>query len=467
MEKENKVDMSEEDSKSNLEKDDEDIDFVSFNPKSHEKSSEGSKKSRKKSDDSFEYQNPIFSLFRKHKRSDSSDSSNSYEQRNKKTKKELTAFQKSYIQSQKENFEKNYNILKEDFKLLEEYEKTIFKDTTLDLMFIMDLTGSMGVWLEEAQKSIKDIIEEITDNNPGSKIRISFIGYKDFKDENEERVYNSKEFTEDINEINEFISGLDCFGGGDIPEDIVGALKLALNMKWESNAKYAILVCDAPCHGKQYHNISLDKFENGDPSGTTLEEVMKQFYEKGITFYCLEIDSSTEKMFKIMKDVYNDNNKFHIEKLWNAVNQFSFFVSFSASVLLGNSKYSKHKFKDIIANYRKETIKNIVKKYINKNINITNNDSDSITNDLIGQLENLGLGAEDKKLFDFINRMNDLNIDNENKNIEIKYNNDCININLDEGLLQTLDEKEINYNLRSLFYNKNLNIVNDWSNPLI
>ena len=467
MEKENKVDMSEEDSKSNLEKDDEDIDFVSFNPKSHEKSSEGSKKSRKKSDDSFEYQNPIFSLFRKHKRSDSSDSSNSYEQRNKKTKKELTAFQKSYIQSQKENFEKNYNILKEDFKLLEEYEKTIFKDTNLDLMFIMDLTGSMGVWLEEAQKSIKDIIEEITDNNPGSKIRISFIGYKDFKDENEERVYNSKEFTEDINEINEFISGLDCFGGGDIPEDIVGALKLALNMKWESNAKYAILVCDAPCHGKQYHNISLDKFENGDPSGTTLEEVMKQFYEKGITFYCLEIDSSTEKMFKIMKDVYNDNNKFHIEKLWNAVNQFSFFVSFSASVLLGNSKYSKHKFKDIIANYRKETIKNIVKKYINKNINITNNDSDSITNDLIGQLENLGLGAEDKKLFDFINRMNDLNIDNENKNIEIKYNNDCININLDEGLLQTLDEKEINYNLRSLFYNKNLNIVNDWSNPLI
>ena len=468
MEKTNKVDMSEDDSKSNLDKDDEDIDFVSFNPKSHDKSSEESKKSRKKSNDSFEYQNPIYSLFKKHRRSDSSDSSNSFEQRNKKKKKELTAFQRSYIQSQKENFDKNYNILKEDFKLLEEYEKKIFKDTNLDLMFIMDLTGSMGVWLEEAQRSIKDIIEEITDNNPGSKIRISFIGYKDFTDENEERTYNSKEFTEDINEINEFISGLDCFGGGDIPEDIVGALKHALNMKWESNAKYAILVCDAPCHGKQYHSICLDKFENGDPSGTTLEEVMKKFYEKGITFYCLEIDSSTEKMFKIMKDVYNDNNKFHIEKLWNAVNQFSFFVAFSASVLLGNSKYNKYKFKDIISNYRKETIKSIVKKYINNNnINITNNDNDSITNDLIGQLENLGLGAEDKKLFDFINRMNDLNISLENKNEEIKNNNDYIHINLDEKYLQSLSEKEINYNLRSLFYNKNVNVVNDWGNPLI
>lgn len=47
-------------------------------------------------------------------------------------------------------------------------------------MFIMDLTGSMGIWLEEAKKSIKDIIEEITENNPGSKIRLSFVGYRDF-----------------------------------------------------------------------------------------------------------------------------------------------------------------------------------------------------------------------------------------------------------------------------------------------
>ena len=196
-------------------------------------------------------------------------------------------------------------------------------------MFIMDLTGSMGVWLEEAKKSIKNIIEEITDNNPGSKIRISFIGYRDFIEINEERKYYSKEFTENIDDINNYISTLNCTGGGDIPEDIVGALNLAFNMKWESNAKYAILVCDAPCHGRKYHNVSYDRFELGDPNGTTLEDIMKKFYEKGITFYCLEIDSSTEKMFKIMKEVYNDNNKFHIEKLWNSVNQFSFFVAFS------------------------------------------------------------------------------------------------------------------------------------------
>ena len=43
----------------------------------------------------------------------------------------------------------------------------IFKDTNLDIMFIMDLTGSMDIWLNEAKKSVKKIMEEITDNNPG------------------------------------------------------------------------------------------------------------------------------------------------------------------------------------------------------------------------------------------------------------------------------------------------------------
>ena len=470
MKKTNDDIMSEDDSHLNLDKDDEDyLEFETFKPKKEDKSySDKSKKSGKKSLDLTGFENPIFSLFRKHSRSSfSSNSSNSYENKNKKKYKELSSFQKSYIQSQKDNFEKNYKILKEDFTLLEEYERKIFKDTNLDLMFIMDLTGSMGVWLEEAKKSIKNIIEEITDNNPGSKIRISFIGYRDFLEINEERKYYSKEFTENIDDINNYISTLNCSGGGDIPEDIVGALNLAFNMKWESNAKYAILVCDAPCHGRKYHNVSYDRFEFGDPNGTTLEDIMKKFYEKGITFYCLEIDSSTEKMFKIMKEVYNDNNKFHIEKLWNSVNQFSFFVAFSASVLLGNSKYSKFKLKDIISNCRKESIEKIMKKYINNNV-IISNENDSTTAELINQIENLELGGEDKKIFDFINRMNDLNINNDKKNLMNANNNkDYVKIILDEESIKKFNEKEINYNIRALSYNKNMNIVNDWINPSI
>ena len=475
-------------SKSDLDKDDEDflIKFEASKPKS-DKDSDNEKnkeekttgeKASKKSLDLSEYTNPIISLFRKHKRSSDSNN-NSFDSfdamTGKRKKKELTGFQKSFIASQKEEFEKNFKILKEDFNFLEEYEKKVFKDTNLDLMFIMDLTGSMGIWLDEAKKSIQDIIEEITENNPGSKIRLSFVGYKDFNSVEEKRNYNSKEFTENIKQITDYINTLGCYGGGDIPEDIVGALKHALNMKWESEAKYAILVGDAPCHGKQYHDISYDRFSEGDPEGTTLESIVDQFRQKGITLYCLEIDSCTEKMFRIMQNVYNDNKKFHIEKLWNA-SEFSFFVSFSASMVLGNEKYAKYKFKDIITNYRRESIELILKKYINNNININNNDilNSNTAQDLINQIENLQLGGDDKKLFDFINRMNDLNISNENNNNNnLNLNNDNININdsiqikLDKEYLKNFYERRLNYNIKGITYNKNSNAVSDWTNPTI
>ena len=480
-------DMSEEnDIKDKLEKDDEDI----IDPSDEKKPEEKIKKeniispfgspiiSHKTPPKSFSYIDPIIKLFSKHDRSSSeSDSSDSYEQPKKRKLRELSEFQKSYIKSQKENFDKNYNILKDDFRFLEEYETKIFKDTNLDIMFIMDLTGSMGIWLNEAKKNIKKIIEEIYDNNPGSKIRISFIGYRDFIDEKEVRKYDNIEFTENLEEFNNFLSKLDCSGGGDEPEDVVGALQQGLNMKWESNAKYAVLVADAPCHGKNYHNITYDKFPNGDPSGVKLEDVMKQFYEKNITFYCIEINNNTRTMFNIMKNMYNDKEKFHVEKLGNSVDQFSFFVTFSASVLLGNEKYRKVKFSEILKNYRDETINKIMEKYLKQNINNNSTNIDSaMTSQLISQIENLNLGGEDKKLFDFINRMSDLSLSGENnsnnfnlnektKNDNNNNNNDYIKVDLNEENIKKMESKIVNYNLHSLYYEKNSGRINDWVNP--
>ena len=351
--------------------------------------------------------------------------------------------------------------------------KTIFKDTNLDLMFIMDLTGSMGMWLNEAKSSMSNIIEEITDNNPGAKIRISFMGYRDYTEPNEKRIYYSKEFTENISDFNIFLSKLDCYGGGDEPEDVIGALEEALKMNWESNAKYAVLVCDAPCHGKKYHNVTYDKFREGDPDGKCLEDIVKKFWEMGITFYCIEINDSTKIMFNIMKEIYNDDKKFHVEKLGYAVDQFSFFVAFSASVLLGNAKYAKCKFSDLIMNYRNEIIEQIVKKYQSK-INIDNKNfssNESITQQLINEIENLNLEGNDKKLFEFINRMSDLKINNDSSNnitiennIINKYNDIIINFGNDFELMLT-EEKEIDCTLRGLSYNKDTNSVNDWVCP--
>ena len=467
--KSNSDKMSQSDSiNSDLELDDEDL------SKQEEKNKTETKKTEKEvnSDYSSGDENPINFLFRKRRKRKEEKSDLSEENPTKKKKKELTTFQKSYIASQKEEFVKNFSILKSDFNYLEEYEKKIFKDTNLDIMFIMDLTGSMSIWLNEAKANITNIIKEITENNPGSKIRASFIGYKDYESKDETREYFVKEFTENIKEINDYIQNLNCSGGGDLPEDVVGALKQALEMKWESEAKYAILVCDAPCHGKSYHDLRYDTFEEGDPDGTTLEYVMEKFKSKNINFYCLEIDSSTDKMFNIMQKIYC-KEKFQKVKLSDS-GQFSFFVAFSASMVLNNEKYRKNKIQNIIEQYRKESIEEILKKYMNNNIAI-NNINNNTEKDLIEQIENLNIGEEDKKLLDFVNRMNDLNINN-NSNDKINNMNNIINdnnkdnfieINIVPEIIKNFKNKNINYIIKSITYNKNSNIVNDWTNPAL
>ena len=193
-------------------------------------------------------------------------------------------------------------------------------------MFIMDLTGSMGGFLSEAKRSIRKITEEINDNNPGSKIRLSFIGYRDYDTEEEQRNYEIINFTEDIENFITRIKKFECYGGGDQPEDVAGALNEALKMDWKSNAKYVVLVCDAPCHGSQYHDIYIDTFKEGDPAGYVIEDLMQKFKDMDITFYCMEINKSTNKMFDIMKSVYNDPKKFDVEKIGsNYENSIAFY----------------------------------------------------------------------------------------------------------------------------------------------
>ena len=379
----------------------------------------------------------------------------------------LSDFQKNKAKADKELFEANFSILKNDFTIIQQCEELIFKDTSIDIMFIMDLTGSMGGFLSEAKRSIKKITEEISDHNPGSKIRLSFIGYRDFETKEEQRKYEIINFTEDIENIISTIKEYICYGGGDQPEDIAGALYQALKMDWKSSAKYVVLVCDAPCHGSKYHDIYIDTFKDGDPAGYEIEDLMMQFKNKNITFYCVEINSSTKKMFDIMKKVYNDDNNFCVENIGNSYEKLSFFVAFSASELLGNTKYNKVDFSNVLEKCRKDSIDKIMKKYSKNNINNDINNNESLTINLINELENMNLEGEDKNLVQFINRMNNLNIDNNIKN-DNNFNDIDYNIEFNENDIKDMKNKDINYTINGLTYNKNnKKSFNDFKEPLI
>ena len=110
---------------------------------------------------------------------------------------------------------------------------------------------------------------------------MSFLGYRDIKDK---KRFEIKDFTDDFDSLENFISGINAEGGDDVPEDIAGALNQALNLSWRKNsAKFCILIADAPCHGKKYTNKDYDDINNIMEEGISgFQEIAKSTNNENI-----------------------------------------------------------------------------------------------------------------------------------------------------------------------------------------
>ena len=80
--------------------------------------------------------------------------------------------------------------------------------TSLDLLFIVDITGSMKPYLEEIKEKIINIIDGIILNCPGIDINLGFIGYRDFYEN-----YTDIDFTSDHKKLKDTISDVYTSGG--------------------------------------------------------------------------------------------------------------------------------------------------------------------------------------------------------------------------------------------------------------
>ena len=67
-----------------------------------------------------------------------------------------------------EEFAKRYYSLYQDFQVILPFEKKFLKKANLDLMFIMDCTGSMSSWISKCQEELLNIINNIKESYPDS-----------------------------------------------------------------------------------------------------------------------------------------------------------------------------------------------------------------------------------------------------------------------------------------------------------
>lgn len=111
---------------------------------------------------------------------------------------------------------------------------------------------------------------------------------------------------------------MEAVGGNDFPEDVTGGMRKCLDEAWsEVSSKQVFLICDAPCHGKKYHNSTDDDYPEGCPEGLILEDLMKEFKDKDIGFNCIKVNNKCELMIKAMQNVYNEMEVSDLSKYSN------------------------------------------------------------------------------------------------------------------------------------------------------
>src|SRR5688572_25755260 len=119
---------------------------------------------------------------------------------------------------------------------------------TLEMVFVLDTTGSMGGLIDGAKQRIWGIINDVMQKPSKPRVRVGLVAYRDNGDEYVTKVLP---ITEDLDKAYTTLMDYRADGGGDTPENVRRALADGVrNAGWSharSNlAQIVFLVGDAP-----------------------------------------------------------------------------------------------------------------------------------------------------------------------------------------------------------------------------
>jgi len=175
---------------------------------------------------------------------------------------------------------------------------TAANSNTVDVMFVVDATGSMGDEINYLKTELFDVLNRAEDQLSGT-LRFASVFYRDFGDE---YVTRTKSFSGSKSDLAAFVKAQEANGGGDWEEAVEEALKEAIKQDWSNSAKARILflVLDAAPH-QDTQKMQL------------LKEQVRLAASKGIILIPITasgIDKSTELLMRFMAQATNGTYTF-------------------------------------------------------------------------------------------------------------------------------------------------------------
>ena len=168
-----------------------------------------------------------------------------------------------------------------------------------DIVFLVDATGSMSSYIIAAKEETKNIADELRKLYPEKMFQYGYIFYRDPIDSKTD-THDVIDLTDNVNSLPAQINAISATGGGDIPEDWVGAYKLANEkISWRNGIKVIIHLADAGAHGKLF--TKSDKYPEEEEK---LIYELDRCAEKGIKIFGYVIRDDAQNSFNECANIY-------------------------------------------------------------------------------------------------------------------------------------------------------------------
>lgn len=163
---------------------------------------------------------------------------------------ELNGITELIVKHEGETIRQDYQYSKENNQITIDVDAPSTHQNVIELMFVVDTTGSMRDELEYLKAEIDDVIGRVKEAIPNTTIYLALVFYRDHGDA---YVIRSFDFTTDIQKQKQNLSEQSAAGGGDYEEAVDEALATAVSMGWSqaNTTKLLFHVLDAPPHDEQ------------------------------------------------------------------------------------------------------------------------------------------------------------------------------------------------------------------------
>jgi hypothetical protein len=173
---------------------------------------------------------------------------------------------------------------------------------------------------------------------PKLKLRVAFVPYRDYEDSARDKS-EMCDFTNDFSGRDsvfvQALSKVHADGGFDQAEDVFSGLERVTSLSWKSRTRVLVHIGDAPCHGRQFHDLGGegDRCPDGDLKKRDVSTLLRNLRDgcQIISYLFCHVNNTTKKMLRVFKKSCDDENWIQEEKLSNIGKLVDVVVNVSSS----------------------------------------------------------------------------------------------------------------------------------------